>query len=129
MTTNERYDAGVAVLSKLAPDAVKNLDEGLGGLAPELARFIVEFNFGDVFARPQLDLAEREILTIAVLTALGGTERQVRTHARMALRAGVPPQKIVETVVHCSPYVGFPRVLNAVAAVKEVLADENLLPV
>ncbi|HEU4997828.1 MAG TPA: carboxymuconolactone decarboxylase family protein, partial [Lapillicoccus sp.] len=54
------------------------------GLAQDLARYGIEFNFGDVYSRPGLTLAQRELLTIAALVAIGGLEPQLRGHTRGA---------------------------------------------
>lgn len=97
----------------------------LSGIAPDLGRYIVEFAFGDIYARDGLSLQERELVSIASLTA-GGCEPQLRVHLNGALNVGVAPEKIVETLIHCVPYVGFPRALNAVSAAKEVFAAWGL---
>lgn len=98
----------------------------LSGIAPDLGRYIVEFTFGDIYAREGLSLQERELVTIASLLTAGGCGPQLRVHLNGALNVGVAPEKIVEAIVHCVPYVGFPRVLNAVATAKEVFASRGL---
>jgi 4-carboxymuconolactone decarboxylase len=58
------------------------------GLAQDLARFGIEFNFGDIYSRPGLTLAQRELLSLASLVTIGGLEPQLRGHTRGAIRAG-----------------------------------------
>ena len=61
------------------------------GLAQDLARYGIEFNFGDIYSRPGLTLAQRELLTIAALVAIGGLEPQLRGHTRGALNVQLNP--------------------------------------
>ncbi len=93
------------------------------GLAQDLARYGIEFNYGDLYSRPGLTLAQREMATIAALVALGGLEPQLRGHTRAAIRAGLTATEVVETVIHTVQYVGFPRALNALRVVTDSLAE------
>ncbi|MEP6629295.1 MAG: carboxymuconolactone decarboxylase family protein [Lapillicoccus sp.] len=95
------------------------------GLAQDLARYGIEFNFGDIYSRPGLNLAQRELLTIAVLVAMGGLEPQLRGHTRGALNVGCTPTEIIETVIHTVQYVGFPRALNAIRVVTDTLTENG----
>ena len=96
------------------------------GLGEDLARFGLEFNFGDVNARPGIDLATREMLTLATLIGLGGVDPQLAGHVRAALKLGVSPAVIAELVIHTVQYVGFPHAINAMAVVRATLADEGV---
>lgn len=93
------------------------------GLAQDLARYGIEFNFGDVYSRPGLTLAQREMATLAALVALGGLEPQLRGHTRGAINAGLTPTEIIETVIHTVQYSGFPRALNAIRVVTDTLDE------
>ncbi|HEX6520449.1 MAG TPA: carboxymuconolactone decarboxylase family protein [Streptosporangiaceae bacterium] len=88
-----------------------------------MARFGLEFNFGDVNARPGIDLATRELLTLATLIGLGGAEPQLNGHTRAALRLGVPPAQLAEVIIHCVQYAGFPRAINAMDVLRDTLED------
>jgi 4-carboxymuconolactone decarboxylase len=93
------------------------------GLAQDLARYGIEFNFGDIYSRPGLSLAQRELITIAALVALGGLEPQLQGHTRGAINCGCTPTEILETVIHTVQYSGFPRALNAIKVVTQALLD------
>jgi 4-carboxymuconolactone decarboxylase len=93
------------------------------GLGEDLARFGLEFNFGDVNARPGIDPATRELLTLATLIGLGCADPQLAGHTRAALRLGVPPAQLAELVIHCVQYVGFPRAINAMAVLRSTLSE------
>ena len=92
----------------------------LDEVAPDLGRYIVEFGYGEVYSRPGLDMRERQIAAVSALAALGGAEPQLRTHLGGALRVGLTREEVIAVIVQCLPFIGFPRVLNAVSVAREV---------
>jgi len=95
------------------------------GLAQDLARYGVEFNFGDIYSRPGLTLAQRELLSLASLVTIGGLDAQLRGHTRGALNVGCTPTEILETVIHVVQYAGFPKALNAIRVVTDQLIESG----
>jgi 4-carboxymuconolactone decarboxylase len=124
-----RYEKGWRKLQEVDGEAGEAVARGLGGVAPGLARYIVEFAFGDVYCRPGLDLRQRQLVTVAALTTQGGCEPQLEVHVNAALNVGLTPNEVVEAMMHCSPYVGFPRVINAVKTAERVFAGRGVRPV
>lgn len=100
----------------------------LEGVAPDLGRYIVEFGYGEIYARPGLELRERQIAAVAALVTQGGAEPQLKTHVGGALRVGLSQAEVIEVIVQCLPFVGFPRVLNAVATARQVFEREPDAP-
>ena len=121
-----RFQRGWELLRQVDDAGGELVIDSLAGIAPDLGRYIVEFAFGDIYARDGLSLQERELVTITSLLTAGGCEPQLRVHLNGALNVGISPEKIVETIIHCVPYVGFPRVLNAVSTAKEVFFSQEL---
>jgi 4-carboxymuconolactone decarboxylase len=119
---NERYQRGWDRLAELDPEAGARLVESLKDTAPDLARYVVEFAFGDVFSRPALDLKSREIATVAALTALGNAAPQLKVHINAALNTGCSRAEIVEIMIQMAVYAGFPAALNGITAAGEVFA-------
>ena len=93
--------------------------DDLEDIAPDVARYIVDFGYGEIYSRPGLTNQQRALITIASL-ATQGTERELELHVNTALAAGLTRTEIVESIIHLIPYTGFPRVLNALYVVKEV---------
>ncbi len=123
---NERLERGKARFDEVyGPGKSDGLIAMQTGLAQDLARFGIEFNFGDIYTRPGLTLAQRELITIAALVALGGLEPQLRGHTRGALNVGCTPTEILETVIHTVQYSGFPRALNAIRVVTDTLIENG----
>ena len=99
--------------------------EALKDIAPDLARYTIEFPFGDVYSRGVLSLKEREIVTVSALAALGNAQPQLKVHIHGALNVGCTRQEIVEIMIQMAVYAGFPAALNGVFAAKEVFAERD----
>jgi len=82
---SERYDRGWEKLKEIDGHTGENVIEALKDIAPDLARYIIEFPFGDVYSRGVLSLKEREIATVAALAALGNAQPQLKVHIHGAL--------------------------------------------
>jgi 4-carboxymuconolactone decarboxylase len=123
--SNERYERGRALLDRVNPENARRLEENLKDLAPDMARFVSEFAYGDVYSRPGLDLKTRELATVAALTALGNAPLQLKSHVEAALNTGWSQQEIVEVIMQMAVYAGFPAALNGMNVVKEVFAERE----
>ena len=121
-----RYKKGLKKLSEVDGQVGEQVIAALSGIAPDLGKYIIEFAFGDIYCRENLNLQEREMVTLSSLLTLGGCENQLDVHINGALNVGITPQKIIEIFVQCIPYVGFPRVLNGVGVAKKVFAVRNV---
>ena len=117
------------------PAASAGLKEGdeivqFGEIAPatfsDFADYVLEYPFGDIYARPGLGLREREIAVVAALCAMGNAAPQLRVHLKAALHVGCTPREIVEVVMQMSVYAGFPAALNGLAAVREVFEARGI---
>ncbi|MFD7641649.1 carboxymuconolactone decarboxylase family protein [Kitasatospora sp. NPDC059795] len=127
-TRQQRLDHGLDVLGRIDGEAGRNVLAALSDVSPELAHQVAAWGFGEIYARPELAPSDRQLVTLGMLTALGGCEPQLRVHVNAALNVGLTPQQIVEALLHSAVYCGFPRALNATLAAKEVFAERGLLP-
>lgn len=123
--SNERYQRGKNILDRINPEGIKRVNESLQDIAPDLARYVVEFPYGDIYSRPGLDLKTREIATVSALTALGNCAPQLKSHINGALNAGCSRQEVLEVIIQMAVYAGFPAALNAVYAAKEVFNERD----
>ena len=124
-----RYDRGAAVLAAVDGGGAQRVVDALADIAPALAHQIVAYGFGEVYARPGLAPPQRQLITLGILTALGGCEPQLEVHVNTALNVGLTPVEIVEALIHSAGYCGFPKAVNAIFVAKRVFADRGLLPV
>jgi 4-carboxymuconolactone decarboxylase len=125
---DERFRRGWQRLLEVDAESGERVVESLRDVAPDLGRYVVEFAYGDIYGRPALDLRQRELVTISVLTTLGGAERQLDVHVNAALNVGLTAEEVVEALLHCLPYAGFPRVLNAMFVAQRVFAERGVSP-
>lgn len=116
----KRYQKGIEHLEKNNPENYMKLKENLADIAPDLARYVAEFAYGDIYTRPGLDAKKREIATIAALTALGNASLQLQSHIEGALNAGCSREEIVEVIMQMAVYAGFPAAINGMTNAKEV---------
>ncbi|NDO47805.1 carboxymuconolactone decarboxylase family protein [Clostridium sp. MD294] len=115
-----RYEKGLQQLKMIDGKAGEDVIACLENIAPDLAKYIIEFAFGDIYTRKQLSLAEREIITLSSLLTAGSCEAQLKVHIQAALHIGISPQKIIEIFIQCIPYTGFAKVLNAVFTAQQL---------
>lgn len=122
-----RYRRGWDKLDEIDPGAGPELVESLKDIAPDFARYIIEFPFGTIYTRPVLDQKSRELAVIAALTALGTAQPQLKDHIRRGLRAGWRREEVVEVIMQMAIYAGVPAALNGLSAAKAVFGklDES----
>jgi len=118
---NDKRERGEALLRKVDGDKVAdNLLHAYENVAPDFTKYLVEFAFGEIYARDG-DLKHRELVAISSLATMGGCDAQLETHVHGAFNVGLTEAEIVEAVMTLIPYIGFPRALNAMAVVKRVV--------
>ncbi|MGO1297957.1 MAG: carboxymuconolactone decarboxylase family protein [Vibrio sp.] len=120
-----RFDTGLELLNSIDGEAGHNVIESLQDICPDLAKYTIEFPFGDIYARSGLDLKSREIATVAALTALGNCSPQLKVHLHAALNVGCSEEELKEVILQMAVYAGFPAALNGMFAFKDVLAERD----
>jgi len=125
---SDRFTKGWERLKEVDGVAGERVVEALSGIAPDLAKYVIEFAFGDIYMRPGLGLRDREIATLAALAALGNATPQLKVHIRAALGVGLSREEIAEICIQMAAYAGFPAAINAAIAAKEVFAELDAGP-
>lgn len=123
----ERIKHGRAVLDAVDGEAGHRVMQSLADVSPVLGEQVL-IGFSEIYARPQLSPRDRQLVTLGMLTALGGCEAQLEVHVNASLNVGLSPSEIVEALLQSAMYCGFPRALNATFAAKRVFAERRLLP-
>ena len=125
---SERYHRGIDIAEQLAADKIEHfVKSGIAEVAPDFARMVIEFAFGDLYSRDALDLRSRELIAIAALAASGNAGPQLRVHVESAPAVGITKAEIVEILMQIALYAGFPAALNALADCHDLLTDEDRL--
>lgn len=125
MSNDNRYQRGLEKLREIDGEAGERVVQSLHDIAPDFARYLIEFPFGDIYSRPDLDLKSREIAVVAALTALGNAAPQLKVHIQGALNVGVSRTEVIETIMQMAVYAGFPAALNGLTAAREVFNQND----
>ena len=118
-----RYERGLKKLIEIDAEQGERVVSSLADIAPDFARYVIEFPFGDIYTRPGLDLKTRELATVAALTAMGTAPGQLKIHIHGALNVGCRRSEILEVIMQMVVFAGFPAALNGIAAAREVFAS------
>ena len=117
----DRYSKGLAEQAPLYGNEIKdNLADLPEPFNEAMPRFLTEFCFGDFYTRGGLTLEERELLVLCTLATIGDTSAQLGPHGRVCIQVGNSKTAVVAALVHCFPYIGFPRAVAAIRVVKNL---------
>ena len=121
-TENNRIAKGIEVQKSIFGS--KNIDN-LRANAPDNLKHIQDYLsgycFGDICGRNGLDIKIRELITFSIIATLGGCENQLRAHIGGNAAIGNDKETLLNVITQCMPYIGFPRTLNAITCINEVL--------
>ena len=121
------YERGLQRLKEVDDIAGEKVIDSLADISPDLGRYVIEFGFGEIYSRPGLSLQQRELATVAALTAMGTAQPQLKVHLAAALNVGLSRHEITETILQMALYAGFPAALNGMFAAQEVFAEHDKL--
>lgn len=124
VTDETRHDAGLAVQRAIFPA----IDKGNAAAPPDSKHFRTYLSancFGDYYTRKALDVKERELITFISIISLGGCDAQARAHVTGNLTVGNTRQQLLDAITIALPYIGYPRTLNALAAIDAVVPPQQ----
>lgn len=114
---NDKYERGKKVLADLTLTPQEKPSSGYGAFAPIIDTFLKEHLFADIFERDVLTFAQRELVTISVLSAIGGAEPMLRSHLTICLNVGLSPVELT----------GFTSVIQQIVSNEEAKAIKNIV--
>lgn len=118
-------ERGLEMLRRmLGEERARQVRESWTNLSPDFARYVTNFLAGDVWARPNLDLKTRSLITVSALTAMGRSNA-LRLNIEMALNNGATRAEILETLLQMAPYAGFPACWDALLIADEVFKQQE----
>lgn len=124
-TKTERFERGWEKLKEIDGQAGVKVIESLKDISPDLAKYTIEYPFGDVYSRGILDNRTKEIAVVAALAAMGNARPQLKVHINAALNVGITEKELSEIMILMSVYAGFPAALNGTSALKEVIEERK----
>jgi len=122
----ERFERGMEVLQRIGGEGFDLASKRLAEASPDLARFTVEYPYGDILSRPGLDLPLRQICTVSCLMALGSVQPQLKFHMTGFLNAGGKPQDLVELLFVSVAVLGFPAAVNAIVLARAIFKERRI---
>jgi 4-carboxymuconolactone decarboxylase len=121
-----RYEQGMEILGNMvSKEVLQETVERMAKFSPDIARLIVEIPFGSIYTRPGLEPKQRSLLTISSLVTQGA-DAQLDFHIHAALNVGLTPHEVVEAVIHCISYAGFPKCISALFVVMKVFEQRGI---
>jgi 4-carboxymuconolactone decarboxylase len=120
-TPETRFERGLALQKRLVGDAAveKRFADAPADEA-HFQRFLADDCFGDYVIRGGIELPIRELLTFSMLASLGGADNQVKGHVAANLKVGNDRTVLLAVLTRLLPFIGYPRTLNALAAINEI---------
>lgn len=113
-TMEDRLEKGAEAQARIFGDHMREAWK-----AGHINRWLAANCFGDYYTRTGLTLAQREMITFCFLTAQGGCEPQLTSHAKGNMNLGNDKGFLIRVVSQCLPYIGYPRSLNALACIEK----------
>ena len=124
-SNNNRLEIGIKTISQLKPNQYEILIETYQEFSPELVQFIIEFAFGDIYSRDNVELRNRQLATITSLVALGNASSQLKFHLKAGLNIGISQAELKEVMVLMTVFAGFPNAINGMNVLKSVLEEDK----
>ncbi len=120
-----RFDKGLALQKSIFGERIGQMHETAPENQKHIQRYLSANCFGDYQTRTGLDTKMRELLTFAMLVSLGGCEPQVKGHIQGNVNVGNDKNTLLAVVTQLLPYIGYPRTLNAIACLNEMIPGNN----
>ena len=122
MENSKRYESGLHTMEELFSQEVRTGMEEIKKISPDFWEMIVSTGFGDIYSRDTLSLSQREIITLTTLITQGAFD-QLRVHLQAALNVGLTKEEIIEIIIQCAGYVGFPKAVQAMGIAGEIFKE------
>lgn len=125
VTEETRFEEGLKVQKSIFGEVIDHMHKNAPANQTHIQQYLSAYCFGDLYTRGGLDLKTRELLTLCMLSALGGCENQVKSHVRGNVSVGNDKNTMLDAITQCLPYMGFPRTLNALSCINEVIPENK----
>ncbi|HJA62883.1 MAG TPA: carboxymuconolactone decarboxylase family protein [Candidatus Intestinimonas stercoravium] len=118
-TMDTRLSAGNQAQVDIFGEGMRGFQDSGPEESRHINKWLADNCFGDYYTRKGLDYAQRELITFCFLSAQGGCEPQLTSHAAGNMRVGNDKALLIKVISQCLPYIGYPRSLNALRCVNE----------
>ena len=118
-----RFDKGLALQKEIFGNMIDTMYQESPANQIHIQKYLSANCFGDYYTRKGLDIKTRELLTFSMILSLGGCEPQLKGHIQGNLNVGNDKEVLLSAVTQLLPYVGYPRTLNAIRCLNEVVPE------
>lgn len=120
-----RYEKGLKVQKDIFGEVIDNMYKQSPANQIHIQKYLSANCFGDYYTRTGLDIKTRELLTFSMILSLGGCEPQLKGHIVGNLNVGNDKEVLLSVVTQLLPYVGYPRTLNAITCLNEIIPENK----
>jgi 4-carboxymuconolactone decarboxylase len=118
-----RHEKGLALQKAIFGEMIDKMHKESPQDQKHIQRYLTDNCFGDYYTRKGLEIKTRELLTFSMILSLGGCESPLKGHIRGNINVGNGRETLLSTVTQLLPYVGYPRALNAIQRVNEIIPE------
>ncbi len=122
-TPENRREKGLEVQRQIFGETIDKMNNESPKNQIHIQNYLSANCFGDYYTRNGLDIKTRELLTLSMLIALGGTEPQMKGHIQGNVNVGNNKATLLSVITQLLPYIGYPRILNALRCLNEVVPE------
>lgn len=120
-----KRDIGKQRIKEILGDRSEAIIQQFEKISPDFAHYILDFGYGDLYARPGLSDKHRELAVVACLIGQGNTGLPLRSHFIGMLNVGWTKNDIIELLIFLTGYVGFPSCVEAMMTLQQIIEEQN----
>ena len=124
VSSETRFDKGLELQKSIFGERIEQMHKSAPENQKHIQRYLSANCFGDYQTRSGLNVKTRELITFSILVSLGGCESQVKSHIQGNVNVGNNKDTLLAVVTQLLPYIGYPRTLNAIACLNEVIPEK-----
>ena len=124
VSSETRFNKGLELQKSIFGERIEQMHKNAPDNQKHIQRYLSANCFGDYQTRSGLNVKTRELITFSILVSLGGCESQVKSHIQGNVNVGNNKDTLLAVVTQLLPFIGYPRTLNAIACLNEVIPEK-----
>ena len=124
VSSETRFNKGLELQKSIFGERIEQMHKNAPDNQKHIQRYLSANCFGDYQTRSGLNVKTRELITFSILVSLGGCESQVKSHIQGNADVGNNKDTLLAVVTQLLPFIGYPRTLNAIACLNEVIPEK-----
>lgn len=119
----DRFDKGLALRKQvLGADYVEKSMASADDFSRPMQELSTEYCWGYVWTRPGLQLRERSLINLSMISALN-RPHELKLHVKAALNNGLTREEIREVLLQVAVYCGVPAGIDSTRIAREAFAE------